>query len=201
VRGNICCPLDNVFGGTWIGVNNSGIFCAITNWDLEENFHGRGLKSRGLIVSNTLNCTSTEDILKYWSELEAKNHKPFNIIAGDINNLYHLSNDNKEMILTKLEEGLHISTGIGFNQPVPRDTFIRKNISQTNLLDIMGSHDCGIGSEDSVCVHDQEHRWETVSTSLIFFLNVDGNRSWIVMFKDGPGCSKSQMQTKQLGIL
>lgn len=54
VRDNICCPLDNVFGGTWIGVNNSGIFCAITNWYLEEDFHGRGLKSRGLIVTNTL---------------------------------------------------------------------------------------------------------------------------------------------------
>lgn len=124
----VYCPLDDVLGGTWIGINTAGVFCALTNWDLEENFHGRGLQSRGQIVLTSLKRGSIKDVVRYWGELDAKNHKPFNILAGDVNELYNLRCDNKELIITKLRAGVHISTGMGFNESVPRDLYIRQQL-------------------------------------------------------------------------
>lgn len=203
---NIYCPLD-VLGGTWIGVNSCGIFCALTNWDFEENFHGRGLLSRGHLVLNSLKRNTIEDIVKYWGKLEAKNHKPFNMLAGNTSELYLLSCDNKRLTITKLKAGVHISTGIGFNQNVPRDIFIRKELSSNIcdlsqpiapriLIGLMGTHDCGIGSEDSICVHDKEHKWETRSTALL----VNDEKSWKVMSKDGPACKTENSIVEYLTI-
>ncbi len=203
----VYCPLDDVLGGTWIGVNTSGIFCALTNWDLEENFHGLGLKSRGHLVLDTLKRTTVETVLKYWRELNANNHKPFNIVAGDVNELYNLSCDNKKLVITKLRAGVYVSTGIGFNQNVPRDVFIRtelcKNIYNLSqpispgvLFSLMGSHNCGIGSEDSICVHDDERKWETRSTALI----TNDENAWNVMSKDGPACQKSLWTKEIIGL-
>lgn len=199
----VYCPLDDVLGGTWIGINTAGVFCALTNWDLEENFHGRGLQSRGHVVLNSLKRCSIKDVVRYWCELDAKNHKPFNIIAGDVNELYNLRCDNKELIITKLRAGVHISTGMGFNESVPRDLYIRQQLPKYTydlsqpirpdvLLGLMGSHNCGIGSEDSVCVHDEEHRWETRSTALI----VNNENAWSIMTKDGPACHESPWTSK-----
>jgi uncharacterized protein with NRDE domain len=202
----VYCPLD-VLGGTWIGTNSAGIFCAITNWDLDENFHGRGLKSRGHLVLKSLTRTSITDVVEYWAGLDAREHKPFNMVAGTANDLYNLSCDNKELIVTKLRAGVHISTGIGFNQKVPRDTFIRKNllaqikdfsqpVCPSKLLKLMGSHDCGIGSEDSVCVHDNEHRWETRSTAML----INDERAWKIRSKDGPACNGDNWTTKTIKL-
>ena len=202
---SIYCPLD-VLGGTWIGTNSAGIFCAITNWDLDENFHGRGLKSRGHLVLKSLTRTSITDVVEYWAGLDASHHKPFHMLAGTVNDLYCLSCDNKKLIITKLRAGVHISTGIGFNQKVPRDTFIRKNlltmkdlyqpVNPNTLLKLMSSHDCGIGSEDSVCVHDNEHRWETRSTAML----INDERAWKIKSKDGPACSGGDWTTEMIKL-
>lgn len=199
---DIYCPLD-FLGGTWIGVNSYGIFCSITNLDLEENFHGLGLLSRGNLVLNSLKYNNIKDIIKYWSSLEAKNYKPFNIFTGNINELYWLSCDNKELIITKLRAGVHISTGIGVNKQVPRDNFIRKNLSKnidlkqpvkpSQILSLMSSHNCGIGSEDSVCVHDKDHKWETRSTALL----INNEKIWKIKFKDGPACKNPLSYTSR----
>lgn len=195
-QSSIYCPLD-IMGGTWIGANTSGIFCAITNWDLDENFQGRGLKSRGHLVLNSLKINKINDVVRYWLTLTATEYKPFNMVCGTVDDLFNLSSDNKYLVITRLRAGVHISTGIGFNQKVPRDTFIRKNlltmsdlsqpVNPSALLKLMSSHDCGIGSEDSVCVHDIEHRWETRSTAIL----VNDERTWNIKSKDGSACNDS----------
>ncbi len=136
-----------------------------------------------------------------------RNHKPFNILAGDVNELYNLSCDNRKFVIKKLGTGVHISTGIGFNQPVPRDLFIRNELSKSMndlsqpirpdiLLGLMGSHNCGIGSEDSICVHDEEHKWETRSTSLI----MNHGNYWKVIFKDGYACQNSKYTSEVIEL-
>lgn len=203
---NIYCPLD-VLGGTWIGTNDRGIFCAITNWDLEENFHGRGLLSRGHIVLNTLIRNNMGCVLQYWDTLEAKNHKPFNIICGNAYEIYNVSCDNKDLVVTQLGAGLHVSTGLGFNQEVPRDTYLRRQlikyiddfsqpVNPQVMLSMMASHNCGVGSEDSICVHDKDHRWETRSTTLI----IGDGKSWKVKSKDGPACSNTDWTKRIIKI-
>lgn len=203
---DIFCPLD-VLGGTWIGVNSSGIFCAITNWDYVKDLHGKGLKSRGHLVLNSLKQTSINCIVEYWHTLNAINYKPFHILAGDNNNLYYISCDNKEIIINKLGAGVHISTGVGLNKEVPRDIFIRKSlllnvgsfsqpVRPNVLIELMKQHNDGLGSEDSVCVHDSEHKWETRSTALI---SCD-NAGMVVNYKNGPACQNNDWKYRNIRV-
>ena len=78
----IYSPLD-VLGGTWIGCNNFGLFSAITNWDLEINLHGKGMKSRGNIVLESLKCKDLCTVQRYRDTLNGKEYKPFNIFCSE----------------------------------------------------------------------------------------------------------------------
>lgn len=204
---HITSPID-VLGGTWIGCNSSGIFAAITNWDILEgkNLHGLGLKSRGHVVSKTLNCTSEENILSYWKSLKGNEYKPFNILAGGRDFLLWLSCDNYHMNYSKKLAGLYISTGLGFNKTCNRDSHIRSELVNSFTWDrpihpdrlefLMSSHNDGIGSEDSVCVHDIEHRWETRSScSLCLY-----DKSWLVRYIDKPPCMIKQRHWNELEL-
>lgn len=188
-------PID-VLGGTWIGVNSYGMFAAITNWDLDMNLHGQGMKSRGLLLLDILKTSSHNDFLEVL-DISAKEYKPFNIIIGSDKLLLHVSCDHKDINLKHLEPGLHISTGLGFNTGCVREQFIRKELTKKfkdfsqpvhpdNLLELMSAHNDGIGSEDSVCVHDSEHKWETRSSAGIYYDN--SCNSWNVRHIDSAPC-------------
>lgn len=113
----IYCPLD-VRGGTWIGCNSFGVFCAITNWDIIKGLHG--LKSRGEIVLETLKRHDKKSVFEYWRELEANNYKPFNILAGGHDWLAN----HESMYINPLSAGLHW----GLNQGVIREQHIKKTL-------------------------------------------------------------------------
>jgi len=171
-------PLD-VGGGTWIGTSIWGSFCAITNWDISDE-HLKGMKSKGKVVLESL---YRRDPRPYWESLKAEEHKPFNILWGDRFNLYHLQCDHKEITINKLPPGLHISTGWGMNSESGRDSYareylanefggnfggsFRQPISSFAIKGLMSIHNASKGSEHSMCVHDEEHRWETRSSSLL----------------------------------
>ena len=203
---DVYCPLD-VLGGTWIGVNQLGIFCAITNWDYGEDLGGKGLKSRGHLVLNSLKKRSVEMIIESWQTLNPINYKPFHMLAGDINNLFYISCDNKEIIINSLKAGVHISTGLGLNKEVPRDVFIREKlllnmnsfsqpVKPTTLSYLMKQHNDGLGSENSVCVHDPEHKWETRSSAVM----VNDGIEWVVNHKNGPACQDNIWNCRYINI-
>ena len=176
---NIFSPLD-IMGGTWIGTNLHGMFCAITNWDLlDDSLHGKGFLGRGVVVYESLKFRSPEQAVeKLWATLDGTKYKPFNILLGNKEHLFRLSCDNSSMVIEKLKNGLHISTGFGFNCFAKRELYIKNKLWQilsSNYIEpkvlksILAHHNDGIGSEHSVCVHDEEHRWETRSSAVIEF--------------------------------
>lgn len=188
----IYSPLD-VRKGTWIGINSCGIFSAVTNWDMYLNL--KGMKSRGEIVYETLKRSNKESIIGYWNGIKAKEHKPFNILAGGKDFLLHLSCNHESISVAELGPGLHISTGKGFNKKCVRDDYIMaqlrrkfKDFSQPinpfNLGKLMGDHNNGKGSDDSVCVHDKEHKWETRSSSLLILTM----NTWFAYHTNLPPC-------------
>lgn len=192
----IYCPID-VRGGTWVGCNNFGIFAAITNWDLpvQKTLHGQGLASRGNLVLDLLKMHDVWQITDLLAYLHPKDYKPFNIIFGSKDFLFNLNNDHESINLTKLKTGVHISTGWGLNCDITRDLYIRetltrsfgnfsKPVSRDALRGTMRAHNDGKGSEHSICVHDDEHRWETRSSS---FLELMDDR-WFIEHCDVPPC-------------
>jgi uncharacterized protein with NRDE domain len=212
----IYCPLD-VRDGTWIGVNKNALFCAITNWDLKLHLHGK--KSRGLIVLDILKSSNMKEVIDYWRTLRPDEYKPFNIIVGTSNELYHLSNDNEMMYFRRLPAGLYISTGWGLGGVVDKTTreihiesYLMKRFNRNinfnqpvttdSIMSVLSHHNDGVGSQHSICVHDTDHRWETRSSAVISLVeNIDtGYRSWSVYKTDKAPCLVSSDEWKRQDI-
>ena len=91
-------------GGTWMGITKSGRFAAITNYrdmkNIKENAPSRGNLTLDFLTSDI----SPE---KYFAEIknEFKNYNGFNLILGDVDNLFYISNIQSE--LKKIEPGIH----------------------------------------------------------------------------------------------
>jgi len=182
----IFSPLD-VLGGTWIGVNDRGMFCAITNWDIDLDWErpAEGFISRGYFVNDTLRCTSVSNAKNMWNKLDHKKYKPFNAIFGWVSkegytSAWSITNDTQSIVCKRLNAGLHISTGEGLNVSTnERDKYIRKSIrfesweqpiDVDDLKGVLKSHHMGIGDDRSVCQHDESHKWETRSQSSIIIM-------------------------------
>ena len=193
LRDGIFSPLDirgDVENGTWFGVNTRGMFCAITNWDFSNTEKEGNFKSRGIVVYNTLRCSTIFEATNYWKTLQADNYKPFNVLLGSCDSLFHLSCNGKTIHVGRLGAGLHWSTGAGFNVKTKRTEYIYQHLRSSvqhfsqpilaiDIQQILSKHNDGVGSEDSVCVHDESHEWETRSSSLVSM----GVGRWNIKYK------------------
>jgi len=90
--------------GTWMGVTTDGRFSALTNYrDPKELTEGK--RSRGELVADALKYKG--DLESYMETLARQRDlfPGYNLLAGDINNLYYYSNIGNE--LQKLEPGVY----------------------------------------------------------------------------------------------
>lgn len=90
--------------GTWIGVTKQGRFSALTNYrNPHEDINGK--RSRGELVANALQYNGNiEEFMKNLSNINSY-YPGYNLLAGDINNLYYYSNVGQN--LQKLEPGIY----------------------------------------------------------------------------------------------
>ena len=115
-------------GGTWMGITKKGKFAAITNFRDLKN-HRNDAPSRGkLTVDFLANHIHTEE---YYGLLKSDLNKfnGFNLILGNIDELYYFSNKNEE--LKKLEPGIHGISNAVLNTPWPK---VEKSKKQLEAL-------------------------------------------------------------------
>jgi len=74
--------LDQVRGGTWMGVTDTGFFVGLTNQRGTQN-QGVAPRSRGEVVTQTLRAGSLEAAERYLDTLEPSDFSPFNLLYGD----------------------------------------------------------------------------------------------------------------------
>lgn len=72
--------------GTWMGVNDGGLFVGLTN-QRGSAFLDRASRSRGEAVLDALQQTSVEGIERYLDALDAREFLPFNLLYGDARTL------------------------------------------------------------------------------------------------------------------
>ena len=105
---HILAGRDQRKGGTWLGINRSGKFCAITNFRTAENINPDA-RSRGELVKMYLDGSYQKPggDLNFHQFLVEQGHKygPFNLVFGDIRNLHVYCNQNN--VLTRLGDGFH----------------------------------------------------------------------------------------------
>jgi len=78
--------LDQVRGGTWMGVTDTGFFVGLTN-QRGSQFQGVAPRSRGEVVTQTLRAGSLEAAERYLDTLAPADFSPFNLLYGDAHRL------------------------------------------------------------------------------------------------------------------
>lgn len=81
-------------GGTWLGVNRLGKLAALTNYR-QGTQHNTQSRSRGQLVLDFLNHQQTAAEYLQNCVAQAVNYQGFNLILGDLQQLYYYSNRTK----------------------------------------------------------------------------------------------------------
>jgi uncharacterized protein with NRDE domain len=78
---------DGERGGTWLGVNERGLFAAITN---QRTWHAadRSRRSRGEVVLGVLERESPDAAAAFLASLDGAQYNPFNLVFGDANAMF-----------------------------------------------------------------------------------------------------------------
>lgn len=195
----ILAPRDERAGGTWIGVNEHGVFAGITNRWVDEDLAGE--RSRGLLVGDALAEPTAGDAAEAVRRaVEVDEYDGFNLVIADDADAVLLEWDGS-LSVTHFDPGVHVVVNVGADDEfdIPRQrpevakqqsTNARRARSElsvqqgesvhdwlTRTRAVLGDHDYGL------CIHGDGYG--TRSSSLVV---VRENDAVEYDFADGPPC-------------
>ena len=104
-------PRDAEAGGTWIGLESSGLVVAVTNRWLDADREGD--RSRGRLVADCLRQSSAEMAVRtVEQELDERDYAGFNLVLADGVAAFLLSYDGR-LAVTRLDPGVHVVGNVG----------------------------------------------------------------------------------------
>lgn len=190
--GAVLAPKDLRAGGTWLGINASGVFAAVTNRRSERTDPDR--RSRGFLVTEALASRSArEGALAVAGASEAV-YNAFNFFIADGRSAFIVTYDDSPS-LREVEPGVHV---VGNVEPDDRsDPKVARLLEQAEkaaecgrhrvldeLSTICREHDCGEGPIGDTCVHTA-----TYGTRSSCLLRLSENRSEDrFLYADGAPC-------------
>ena len=171
--GAILAPKDLRAGGTWLGINASGVFAAVTNRRGGRNETDR--RSRGFLVTEALGHKSAREGALAISEAPESSYNAFNFFIADGRSAFIVTYDERPT-LREVEPGVHV---VGNVEPDDRtDPKVARLFEQAEkaalsgrhrvldeLATICREHDCGEGTLGDTCVHTA--RYGTRSSCLL----------------------------------
>lgn len=198
----VLAPRDERAGGTWIGVNDAGVFAGITNRWTEGELAAE--RSRGLLVGDALAApTAAEAANTVRDSVEEFEYDGFNLVVADDAHAILLEWDGERSV-THFDPGVHVVVNVGadetFDVPSHRpeigerqaenarrvraELAVRRDESveewSTRARRVLGDHDFG------VCIH--ENGYGTRSASLVV-VRATGEVAY--EFAPGPPCETS----------
>ncbi len=123
-------------GGTWLGVQKTGGFSAVTNYR-DPGSYKTNAESRGTLPINCLHHPKGPE--NYFEDLKKMDgmYNGFNLIAGDQNQLYHFSNIEKK--INSITPGIHGISNALLNTPWPKveraKKLFKKKLNQNKVTD------------------------------------------------------------------
>ena len=191
VQGKLVAPRDERAGGTWLGLNEHGLFAAITNRRCETPDPNR--RSRGLIVMDALAAPSAREAAEEIEGLPSDAYNPFNLLVAD-HRTAHLLSYGSTPERFDLEPGAHVVGNVH-----PNDTShpklqrqrgeVRAAAGQPEdrvlsaLAEVCRSHE-GDGAMQHTCVHAEPYG--TCSSTLLR-LGQEGSE---LHYADGAPCRR-----------
>jgi len=130
-------------GGTWMGVTRSGKISFVTNYRDPQHINPQA-PSRGMLVSDYLEGNVAPDVYMQGVASKAKQYNGFNLVAGNADALYYLSNYGKGV--EKIPKGFHGLSNHLLETPWPKvirgkerlaDILAGKKINTDHLMDAL----------------------------------------------------------------
>ncbi|EKV27504.1 Hypothetical protein C882_1350 [Caenispirillum salinarum AK4] len=108
-RPEVRAGLDELAGGTWMGVNDTGLAAAVLN---RVNTLGPapGKRSRGELVLEALDHADAVDAVEALSHLDPDAYRPFNMVIADNRDAFWLKNDGTSIQAAPIPDGVHMLT-------------------------------------------------------------------------------------------
>ncbi len=188
----VLAPRDLRAGGTWLGLNASGLFVALTNRPTENPDRSR--RSRGLLVEDALAQAGAREAAMAASRLPRASYNPFNLFVSDGDEAFVVVYDDAPELVA-LGPGVHV---IGNADPDdrrhPKVARLLAEAEQVaagpdegmveRLADVCRGHGAGGGPFGDTCIHTEAYG--TRSSTLLRRGRAPG--SDLLRFADGPPC-------------
>lgn len=188
--GVVVAPLDCRAGGTWWGVNERGLFAAITNRPTAHVDATR--RSRGQLVLDALAADTSRAAAEALAPLGADLYNPFNLFVADATDAFAIVYDGSPRVV-ELAPGAHV---IGNADPDARDVpKVRRVLERAEALAagseeriaeelaaLCRSHEPG-EARASTCVHSGGYG--TRSSTLLRL----GSARDLLRHAEGPPCT------------
>lgn len=108
-RPDVAAGLDELAGGSWLGINDVGVVAAILN-RVGTLGPERGKRSRGELVLEALDHADAVDAAGALAELNARAYRPFNMLVADNRDAFWVRADGAQVQVHPIAEGLHMLT-------------------------------------------------------------------------------------------
>lgn len=188
---DVVAPLDRRAGGTWWGVNEHGVFAALTNRPTASLDAAR--RSRGQLVLDALGARTARETAGALGGLGADLYNPFNLFVADRRDAFAVVYEGSPRVMP-LAPGVHV---VGNADPNAREVAkIRRTIDRARvvaagpahaiedgLAEICRSHEAGDDPLASTCVH--RGGYGTRSSTLLRL----GSAGDLLRHADGPPCT------------
>jgi uncharacterized protein with NRDE domain len=189
----VLAPRDARAGGTWLGMNDAGLFAALTNRPVERPDPSR--RSRGLLVSDALAAPAAAAAAAGLAGLPAGAYNPFNLFVCDRNDAFVVVYEEKPD-LRRLAAGAHvIGNGDPDSRRLPKLARLldeaeaiaegRPEQALDDLARTCRTHRGGASPFEDTCIH--AGTYGTRSSALI--RRGTRREADVFRFADGPPCT------------
>jgi uncharacterized protein with NRDE domain len=147
----VLCGVDARAGGTWLGVNEYGLFVAVTNRPKSDL--PTAPRSRGALCRDLLACRSAEEAAKRANtELATGHYAGANYVVADTQSAFAIQAGDA-LVATPLTPGLHLLTNGDLNDPrdarqkLARELFARQPFPNVQEFLDVAARVCATGPD------------------------------------------------------
>jgi len=115
-RPNVVAGLDELAGGSWLGLNDEGLVAAILN-RMGTLGPMSDKRSRGELVLDALDHADAVDAVETLGHLDPGAYRPFNMVIADNRDAFWLRADGLTITAIPLPEGVSMITAFDLNDP------------------------------------------------------------------------------------
>ncbi len=106
-------PSDERARGTWLGINEHGLYAVITNRSDLRVTATPQQRSRGLLVRDILESVSLEHAQELWRKSVEQDSQPYNLLFGTAEELWLATRDDRNSMLRQLPMGTYAFSNFG----------------------------------------------------------------------------------------